>query len=196
MLYVDERWLPERLTGAAVRTPSLADPALVRGGLRAAPAASGEPLEAESRLALVAERIALHLDRAGPPAPGRDPGLARLVRDRLRRRTSRRWRRWPASWARTRRTWCGCSAASTACRRTATSSAAALDRARRLLLDGMPIAEVAAATGFHDQSHLTRHFRALLGHHAGRVPQCRRDVVGMTSPLISASELRDRLARA
>ena len=38
-----------------------------------------------------------------------------------------------------------------------------LDRARPLLLAGMPIADVAAATGFHDQSHLTRHFRALLG---------------------------------
>ena len=38
-----------------------------------------------------------------------------------------------------------------------------LDRARPLLLAGMPIADVAVATGFHDQSHLTRHFRALLG---------------------------------
>ena len=38
-----------------------------------------------------------------------------------------------------------------------------LDRARRLLLEGMTVADVAAATGFHDQSHLTRHFRALLG---------------------------------
>jgi transcriptional regulator GlxA family with amidase domain len=38
-----------------------------------------------------------------------------------------------------------------------------LDRARRLLLEGLPIADVAVATGFHDQPHLTRHFRALLG---------------------------------
>ena len=36
-------------------------------------------------------------------------------------------------------------------------------RARRLLAQGMPPAEVAAATGFADQSHLTRHFRAILG---------------------------------
>ena len=39
--------------------------------------------------------------------------------------------------------------------------------ARRLaaliLVAGMAIADVATATGFHDQSHLTRHFRALLG---------------------------------
>ena len=38
-----------------------------------------------------------------------------------------------------------------------------LDRARRLLLDGSPAAEVAPLVGFHDQAHLTRHFRRLLG---------------------------------
>jgi AraC-like DNA-binding protein len=36
-------------------------------------------------------------------------------------------------------------------------------RARRLLEDGHPIADVAAATGFADQSHLHRHFRRGLG---------------------------------
>lgn len=38
-----------------------------------------------------------------------------------------------------------------------------LDRARDLLLAGRPPAEVAAVTGFHDQAHLTRHFKRLLG---------------------------------
>ena len=38
-----------------------------------------------------------------------------------------------------------------------------VDLARRLLLDGQPPAEVAAAVGFYDQAHLTRHFRRLLG---------------------------------
>lgn len=38
-----------------------------------------------------------------------------------------------------------------------------VDRARRLLLEGMPPAEVAAAVGFYDQAHLTRHFRRTLG---------------------------------
>ncbi len=36
-------------------------------------------------------------------------------------------------------------------------------RARRLLAEGQPIADVAAETGFADQSHLTRHFKALVG---------------------------------
>ena len=38
-----------------------------------------------------------------------------------------------------------------------------LDRARRLLADGLAPAEAAAATGFADQSHLGRLFRAVYG---------------------------------
>ena len=38
-----------------------------------------------------------------------------------------------------------------------------LVRARGLLGSGQPVAEVAAATGFADQSHLTRHFKRLVG---------------------------------
>jgi AraC-like DNA-binding protein len=43
-----------------------------------------------------------------------------------------------------------------------------VDRARRLLLDGRPPGEVATVTGFYDQSHLTRHFRKLVGVTPGR----------------------------
>ena len=38
-----------------------------------------------------------------------------------------------------------------------------VDVARGLLLTGMRPAAVAAAAGFHDQAHLTRHFRRVLG---------------------------------
>ncbi|MGO4144240.1 helix-turn-helix transcriptional regulator [Paenarthrobacter sp. YAF11_1] len=38
-----------------------------------------------------------------------------------------------------------------------------VDRARRLLLDGRPASVAAVEAGFHDQSHLTRHFRRVLG---------------------------------
>lgn len=41
-------------------------------------------------------------------------------------------------------------------------------RARRLLLEGQTPSEVAVATGFYDQSHLTRHFRKLVGVPPGR----------------------------
>ncbi len=43
-----------------------------------------------------------------------------------------------------------------------------VDAARRLILDGVPAADVAAATGFHDQPHLTRHFRRYVGTTPGR----------------------------
>jgi len=38
-----------------------------------------------------------------------------------------------------------------------------VDHARRLLVDGWPVADAAASAGFHDQAHLTRHFRRILG---------------------------------
>ena len=43
-----------------------------------------------------------------------------------------------------------------------------VDLARRLLLDGMPPSLAAAEAGFYDQSHLTRHFRHVLGTSPGR----------------------------
>ena len=43
-----------------------------------------------------------------------------------------------------------------------------VDRARALLGEGMPIAEVAVHTGFSDQSHLTRRFKRVAGITPGR----------------------------
>ena len=43
-----------------------------------------------------------------------------------------------------------------------------VDAARRLLLRGLPAAEVAVAVGFYDQSHLTRHFKRHLATTPGR----------------------------
>ncbi|MDX6373672.1 MAG: hypothetical protein QOD98_2660 [Nocardioidaceae bacterium] len=165
VLYVDERWLPERLTGAALRSPTLTDPALARAvsGLHEVLDLPGDELEAESRLALVAERVTAHLDPIALPAPGgRDVGLARLVRDRLDddgpslERLARELGTHPSHLVRVFRREYGLPPHRYLVGRR-------LDRARPLLLAGMPIADVAVATGFHDQSHLTRHFRALLG---------------------------------
>jgi AraC-like DNA-binding protein len=160
VLYVDERWLPERLTGAAVRSPSLADPELARA-LSALHGCLDEPYEAEARLALVAERIALHLS-SDDPVPDRDPGLARLVRSRLDadqptlEALARELGTHPSHLVRVFRREYGLPPHRYLVGRR-------VDRARRLLLEGLPIADVATAAGFHDQSHLTRHFRALLG---------------------------------
>jgi AraC-like DNA-binding protein len=43
-----------------------------------------------------------------------------------------------------------------------------LDRARAMIGEGVPLAQVAATTGFADQSHLTRHFSARFGLTPGR----------------------------
>jgi AraC-like DNA-binding protein len=165
VLYVDERWLPARLTGAAVRAPSLADPALTRAvsALHATLSAPGDALEAESRLALVAERITAHLAGSTGARHGRDAGLARTTRDRLDTDDpplltdlARDLGTHPSHLVRAVRREYGLPPHRYVVGRR-------LDRARRLQLDGVPIAEVAVRTGFHDQSHLTRHFRALLG---------------------------------
>lgn len=49
-------------------------------------------------------------------------------------------------------------------------------RARTLLLEGWSISEVAARTGFADQSHLTRHFKRLVGTTPGRYQQNSKNV--------------------
>lgn len=43
-----------------------------------------------------------------------------------------------------------------------------LSHARGMIADGEPLAEIAAATGFADQSHLTRHFKKAFGLTPGR----------------------------
>jgi AraC-like DNA-binding protein len=52
-----------------------------------------------------------------------------------------------------------------------------VERAKRLLSDGVSIAEVATACGFADQSHLNRHFRQLTGTTAGRYFNFGRNVL-------------------
>ncbi len=56
-----------------------------------------------------------------------------------------------------------------------------VDRARRLLERGHAISEVAAITGFTDQSHMHRHFRRILGTTPGnhRRDKWRRSVPGL-----------------
>ncbi len=55
-------------------------------------------------------------------------------------------------------------------------------RAKALLTHGCPVSEVAARTGFADQSHLTRHFKRLVGVTPGRYRRSSKNVQDFTLP--------------
>jgi AraC-like DNA-binding protein len=175
VLYLEEQVLSEALIGAAVDAPLIEDLGLREQVSRLDRAlVRGEDREAESRLALVAERLAWHLTgrhtaRSLPPAgpvarqareildadPAGALGIAGVAdalgvsAAHLVRSFTRSYGIPPHRYLLGRR----------------------LDLARRWLLAGDDPAHVAAATGFYDQSHLTRHFKRLLATTPGRYQQ-------------------------
>jgi AraC-like DNA-binding protein len=173
VIYLDGSRLGEELIGPAVDSPDLRDPVLrLRvGQLHTALAQPGDELEADSRLTLIGDRLRGHLrpgDATGTPR--RDPALARRLRELLDERVvdgialdeaATLVRAHPAHLVRAFSTAYGIAPHQYLMSRR-------VDRARRLLLDGLPPGEVAAVTGFYDQSHLTRHFRKLVGVTPGR----------------------------
>ncbi|MFI6209967.1 AraC family transcriptional regulator [Streptomyces sp. NPDC051041] len=173
VLYLDTSLLGADLIGPAVDTPDLRDPLLRRrvGRLHTALARPGEELEAESRLTLLGELLRARLrPRSAPPAPRPDPPLARRLRDLLDERlvpgialteAAALLQAHPAHLVRAFSTAFGIAPHQYL-------NSRRVDRARRLLLAGRPPGEVAAETGFFDQSHLTRHFRRLVGVTPGR----------------------------
>ncbi|MER7189080.1 AraC family transcriptional regulator [Streptomyces flaveolus] len=173
VLYLDASRLGEELIGRAVDAPDLRDPVLRRrvGQVHAALARPGDELEAESRLTLIGERLHAHLRPRGGPGPARpDPVLARRLRELLDERVVEGVGLEEAG---------GLVSAHPAHLVRAFSTAYGIaphqylmsrrvDLARRLLLAGRAPADVAGATGFYDQAHLTRHFKRLVGVTPGR----------------------------
>ncbi|WP_269470164.1 helix-turn-helix transcriptional regulator [Streptomyces humicola] len=168
VLYLDMTQLDERFIGPAVDGPDLTDPLLRRrvGQLHTVLANRGEELETESRLALIGERLRMHL-RPGPASGSAAPdrSAARSLRDLLDERliegitldeAARLLHAHPAHLVRAFSGAFGIAPHQYVVSRR-------VDLARRLLLDGQPPREVAAAAGFHDQSHLTRHFKRIMG---------------------------------
>lgn len=152
--------------GAAVDTPTLQDAALRDRIDRLHDVLGpGDELEAASRLAFIVERVQAHLRRAVTAPPQvRDRRLAYQLRDLLDSRietglpldeAARLLHADPAHLVRTFGREFGLPP-----HRYLTGRR--VDAARRLLLDGMRPSDVAAAVGFHDQSHLNRHFKRML----------------------------------
>jgi AraC-like DNA-binding protein len=180
VLYLDPDLFDAHAVGTAVDRPSV-DDALLHTRitqLHRALARPAEAFQAESRLALVLDRLATHLrgDAARPVEEThtlagdlRDLLDSRTVTgitlreaaavldappDRLVRAFTRAFGLPPHRYLTGRR----------------------IDLARRLLLTGAAPATVAAEVGFHDQSHLHRHFRHYVGVAPGRYarsgPRC------------------------
>ncbi|MFF8032666.1 MULTISPECIES: AraC family transcriptional regulator [unclassified Streptomyces] len=173
VLYLDAGRLGDDLIGAAVDRPDLRDPLLRRrvGQVHSALVRPGDELEAESRLTLVGERLREHLrSRDAAQTPRRDPVLARRLRELLDERVveglvladaAALLSAHPAHLVRVFSGAYGIAPHQYLMSRR-------VGRARRLLLDGESPSRVAAATGFYDQAHLTRHFRTLVGTTPGR----------------------------
>ncbi|MEU6079831.1 AraC family transcriptional regulator [Streptomyces sp. NPDC047108] len=173
VLYLDMTLLDESFIGPAVDGPDLVDPVLRRriGQLHTALAGRGDELEAESRLALVGERLRGHLrPRCVARAPGPDRAVARTLRELLDERlvqgvtladAAQLVHAHPTHLVRAFSAAFGIAPHQYLMARR-------VDRARRLLLDGQRPGEVAAAAGFYDQAHLSRHFTRLVGVAPGR----------------------------
>ncbi|MEW2289956.1 AraC family transcriptional regulator [Streptomyces sp. NPDC047841] len=172
VVYLDGSRLGEEFIGPAVDSPDLRDPVLrLRvGQLHASLARPGDELEAESRLALVAEQLRLRLRRRATGGRQHRPVLARRLRELLDARVvegvslEEAGRLLHAHPAHLIRAFSG--AYGIAPHQYLMSRR--VGRARRLLLDGVPPGEVAPVAGFYDQAHLTRHFKKLVGVTPGR----------------------------
>ena len=167
VVYLDADTLDVRRTGRAVDHPGWEDDPLRREVhlLHAALDHPGDEFEAENRLALVTQRLTAHLDGLPEPALRSDPGLATRLQDLLDAnvvegvslaRAADVLGAHPTHLVRAFRREKGIPP-----HRYLTGRR--LDRARHLLLAGDRPSDVAVEVGFHDQAHLTRHFKRMLG---------------------------------
>ena len=173
VLYLDTEVLDERLTGPAVDAPDIADLTLVRDvrALHRALQDPAETFEAESRSAAICSRLRSHL--GDPAVEVYDRPQAEVAADLRDLLDEHRFRSItlaeagrilhvsPAHLVR-----CFTRTFGIAPHRYLVGRR--IDAARQRLLDGEPVAQVAVDVGFHDQSHLTRHFRRHVGTTPGR----------------------------
>jgi AraC-like DNA-binding protein len=175
VLYLDTTVLGEEFVGAAASGPSLLDPVLRQRvhQLHGALEERSEQFEAESRLALVRDRLIGHLRPATTSVGGGSARLARQLRALLDERTV------PGVTLAQASAELGAHPVHLVRSFTATFgvpphaylTGRRIDRARQLLLSGQTPATAAAQSGFYDQAHLTRTFRRYLGTTPARFTQ-------------------------
>lgn len=165
VLYLQADWLPTTLTGLAADHPTLASPAAADAVHRVHRALRmpGDLLAAEHWLLTARDAVAQHLRR--PPRAAGDTPLARRLRQMLEDRLTETFTITEVAQALgthpSHLTRAFTQAYGMPPHRYQVSLR--IDRARQLLVQGYRPAQVAALTGFYDQAHLTRHFRAVLG---------------------------------
>ncbi len=169
-IYLEPAVIGDALVGRAVDQPVLADPGLRRqvSRLHDALGCVDDAFEAETRLAFVAERIQQAFGAVdGGTSPGRDrpDDLAEAFRAYLDEHVTETVtvaaaaRRLDASPTQVTRAF----VAAFHITPHAYLVARRLDLARTRILDGRPLADVAADVGFFDQAHLTHRFKRFLG---------------------------------
>jgi AraC-like DNA-binding protein len=175
MLYVEPALIADALSGAALpfADPPVFGDALLSRALHAALA----PLDAEldelfvdGLIAAVADGLVRHARRPPKPAGGTAPMQVRRARDFLEAHATRTVR--SAELERVagldRYTLARQFRAAFATSPHRFQVMRRLDRARRLMLMGEPLAQIAGAVGFADQSHFHRHFKRAYGVTPGR----------------------------
>lgn len=167
VLYLDTTVLGEQFVGAAAGGPGVRDPLLRQRvhQLHDALADRAGGFEAESRLALVRDRLIGHLRPGAAPVGGGSVRLAGRLRALLDERTV------PGLTLAQASAELGAHPVHLVRSFTATFgipphaylTGRRIDHARRLLLSGQTPAAAAVQSGFYDQAHLTRTFRRYLG---------------------------------
>lgn len=173
VLYLETGVLGEHLIGPAVDRPVYPDRSLRQevAALHDALACVDDALEAETRLAFVAERLRAGLGEGAPetkPPPGGDLAVqlrafldTHLYEQVTMAAAAERLGAGPTQLARAFAVTFGIAPHAYVIGRR-------LDAARDRILGGQPLADVAAEVGFFDQAHLTRRFKDFLGATPGR----------------------------
>lgn len=165
VLYLRNDWMPDATASRLVRSPTVADPGALAAMRRvhAALRHPGDEMAAEHWL--LAVRTALLAHAGATPSATADAPLARRLRALLDDRHTAPVRisdaaaelgAHPSHLVRVFSQTYGIAPHRYLVARR-------VEAARRLLIDGCRPADAAVLAGFHDQAHLTRHFRRVLG---------------------------------